>query len=88
MFNYKSNQAKKMQFENKQLQHDLQLTKIDLAQRDFQLNNLKIEHATKVESLEEKCNELTHQNQMLTARLNHLIAVCADLFIKTLYLIV
>lgn len=75
MFSFKSNQAKKLQFECKQLQHDLQLTKIDLAQRDFQLNNLKIEHATKVESLEEKCNDLTHQNQMLNARLNHLIAV-------------
>lgn len=51
------------------------MTKIDLAQRDYQFNNLRIEHASKVETLEEKCADLTHQNQMLNARLNSLIAV-------------
>jgi hypothetical protein len=70
----------------KQLQHDLQLTRIDLAQREYQLNNLRIEHNSKCESLEEKCQDLTHQNQMLNARLNSLIAVCSFYFPEKVYL--
>ena len=56
----------------------MQLTRIDLAQRDFQLHTLRIEYNSKCEGLEEKCQDLMHQNQMLNARLNSLIAVNND----------
>ena len=74
-FKSKSNQNKKLQIESKQLQHDLQLAKIELAQRDFQLNNLKIDYSNKSEGLQEKVHELTHQNQILNAKLNSIVAV-------------
>lgn len=72
---HKSNQKRRSLYENKQLQHDLQLCKIDLAQRDFQLNNLKLEYQQKIENLEEKCSDLSYKNQMLNAKLNSTIAV-------------
>ena len=77
-FKAKNNRAKRQQYEIKQLQHDLQLCKIDLAQRDFQVNNLRLEYAQKCEGLEEKCHDLTYQNQMLNARLSSTIAVTLD----------
>lgn len=72
---HKSNQKRRSLYENKQLQHDLQLCKIDLAQRDFQLNNLKLEYQQKIENLEEKCSDLSYKNQMLNAKLNSTVAV-------------
>lgn len=74
-FKQKSNQKKRQLYENKQLQHDLQLIKIDLAQRDFQLNNLRMEYQQKIESIEEKCSDLSYQNQILNARLNSTVAI-------------
>ena len=66
---------KRNELEYKQLQHDLQLAKIELAQREFHLNQLRIESANKIEILQEKVHELSHQNQMLTARLNNIMNV-------------
>ena len=48
---------------------------MELSQRDFQLSNLKLEYTTKCEQLQEKVFELSHQNQMLSARLNSVEAV-------------
>jgi len=36
---------------------------------------LRLEYQQKVENLEEKCSDLTYQNQMLNAKLNSQIAV-------------
>ena len=74
-FKLKSTQSKKNQIELKQLQHDLQLTRIDLAQREYQINSIRVDNATRVDALQEKIHELTHQNQLLTARLNSIVAI-------------
>jgi progesterone-induced-blocking factor 1 len=58
-----------------QMEHDLRMCKIELSQREAQLNNLRIEYTTKCEQLNEKCNDLHHQNQMLTTRLHNTISV-------------
>ena len=82
-FRLSTNKNKRQKYEIKQLQHDLQLTRIELAQKDFNLNNLKLEYTTKSETLEEKVHELNHQNQVLNARLNHITAVSFKKSIKT-----
>jgi progesterone-induced-blocking factor 1 len=74
-FKLKSINNKKNQIEIKQLQHDLQVARIELSQREYQYNNIKMEHLTKTESLQEKVHELTHQNQLLNARLNSIEAI-------------
>ena len=74
-FKLKSIQNKKNQIEIKQLQHDLQVARIELSQREYQFNSIKMEHLTKTESLQEKVHELTHQNQLLNARLNSIEAI-------------
>lgn len=74
-FKLKSIQNKKNQIELKQLQHDLQLARIDLSQKDYQLNSVKMDYLSKTESLQEKVHELTHQNQLLNARLHSVEAI-------------
>ncbi len=74
-FKVKSKHKKRQELEFKQLQHDIQLAKIELAQRDFRLNQLKMESTNKIEILQEKVHELSHQNQMLTTRLNNIVNV-------------
>ena len=69
---------KRQEIEIKQLKHDLQLSKIELGQREFQLNNVRHEYQNRYEILQEKVNHLTHQNQLLTAQLNSLNAVNAN----------
>lgn len=60
---------------HKQLIHDLQLLKIELNQRDVQLNTLKYEYTTKCESLEEKLQDTLHQNHILQTKLNNIVEV-------------
>lgn len=74
-FKLKTKNKRRQDIEFKQLQHDLQLAKIELSQREFQTNSLKVEYQNKCESLQEKCHELTHQNQLLNARLSSIVAV-------------
>jgi chromosome segregation ATPase len=60
----------------KQLEHNIQNCKAQLAQRDHDLNTLRLEHANKCESLQEKCNQLAYENKLLQAQLNNIVAVC------------
>lgn len=78
----KPKQNRRQNIEIKQLQHDLQLAKIELAQREFQQNNLKIEYTNRCEGLQEKCDDLNHQNQILRARLESINAVKNKIKIK------
>ncbi len=71
----KRHHQQKQKIELKQLQHDFNLLKMELAQRDYQLNNLKLDYSNKCESLEERNHQLLHQNQILSAKLNDIIAV-------------
>ena len=51
--------------ERKQLLHDLQLAKIDLSQKSLMIDNLKAEHLSTVEELEERLATATHTKQIL-----------------------
>ncbi|XP_066286354.1 progesterone-induced-blocking factor 1-like [Branchiostoma lanceolatum] len=59
----------KQLIERKQLAHDLQLVKIELSQKNLIIENLKAEHVTKVEELEEKLSDALHQRHILQAKL-------------------
>lgn len=71
----KSKQKKRQDIEMRQLKHDFQLAKIELAQREFELNNYKLDYGSKYENLQEKVNELTHHNQILKVQLDSINAV-------------
>ena len=73
----KATHSRKLNIELRQLKHDLQLAKIALAQRDYQLNSMRVEYANKCEQLHEANRELTHQNHMLNVRLSNIMAVCS-----------
>lgn len=55
--------------EKKQLLHDIELLRIELSQKNVVIENMKAEHSSKVEELDEKLADLRHQKQMLQARL-------------------
>uniref|UniRef100_A0A3B3DBV3 Progesterone immunomodulatory binding factor 1 n=1 Tax=Oryzias melastigma TaxID=30732 RepID=A0A3B3DBV3_ORYME len=56
--------------ERKELLHSVQLLKIELSQKNLVIDNMKADHMTKVEELEEKLNDALHQKQVLTMRLD------------------
>ena len=58
-------------YEKKQLQHDIQVLKIELSQKGLLLDNIKAEYMQKVEDLEERYGESQHQRQLLQARLEN-----------------
>ena len=59
----------KQLIEKKQLTHDLQLLKIELSQKNMTIENLKVEQLQRIEELEERLHDVTHQKQILQARL-------------------
>lgn len=67
---------RRQQLEIRQLKHDLQLAKVELTQREFQLTNIKHEYESRFEILQEKAGHLVHQNQLLNTQLSSLNAVC------------
>nr|XP_023667366.1 progesterone-induced-blocking factor 1 isoform X1 [Paramormyrops kingsleyae] len=56
--------------ERKELLHNLQLLKIELSQKNLVIDNLKVDHLTKIEELEEQLNDTLHQKQLLTLQLD------------------
>ncbi|XP_061083215.1 progesterone-induced-blocking factor 1 isoform X1 [Conger conger] len=56
--------------ERKELLHNLQLLKIELSQKNLIIDNLKVDHLTKIEELEERLNDTLHQKQLLALRLD------------------
>ncbi|XP_062383325.1 progesterone-induced-blocking factor 1 [Sardina pilchardus] len=56
--------------ERKELLHNLQLLKIELSQKNLIIDNLKVDHLTKTEELEERLNDALHQKQLLALRLD------------------
>ncbi|NWX87547.1 PIBF1 factor, partial [Nothoprocta ornata] len=65
----------KQLIERKELLHNLQLLKIELSQKNLMIDNLKVEHLTKIEELEEKLNDAIHQKQLLSLRLDSQLAL-------------
>ncbi|XP_008427495.1 progesterone-induced-blocking factor 1 isoform X2 [Poecilia reticulata] len=56
--------------ERKELLHTLQLLKIELSQKNLIIDNMKADHMSKVEELEEKLNDVIHQKQVLSLKLD------------------
>jgi len=54
----------KNEYEKKQLLHDLQLLKIELSQKSLVIDNLKAQHMSKIEELEEKLHDALHKKQV------------------------
>lgn len=70
----KSNVTKQL-IEKKQLMHDFQLVRIELSQKNLQLENMKAEYLQRVDDLEEKLNDETHQKQILQVRLESQLSI-------------
>uniref|UniRef100_A0A7N6AA95 Progesterone immunomodulatory binding factor 1 n=1 Tax=Anabas testudineus TaxID=64144 RepID=A0A7N6AA95_ANATE len=56
--------------ERKELLHSVQLLKIELSQKNLIIDNMKADHMSKIEELEERLNDALHQKQVLTLRLD------------------
>ncbi|XP_076799951.1 progesterone-induced-blocking factor 1-like [Clavelina lepadiformis] len=65
-------------FQRKQLLHDLQLLRIELSQKSLIIDNLKAQHMSKTDELEEKLHEALHKKQILQARLESAMAIQQD----------
>ncbi|XP_046886881.1 progesterone-induced-blocking factor 1 [Hypomesus transpacificus] len=64
--------------ERKELLHNLQLCKIELSQKTLIIDNLKVDHLTKIEELEERLNDALHQKQVLALRLDSQLKLTQD----------
>ncbi|KAI1899591.1 hypothetical protein AGOR_G00063370 [Albula goreensis] len=64
--------------ERKELLHNLQLLKIELSQKNLLIDNLKVDHLTKIEELEERLNDALHQKQLLALRLDSQLKLQQD----------
>uniref|UniRef100_A0A8D3BS22 Progesterone-induced-blocking factor 1 n=1 Tax=Scophthalmus maximus TaxID=52904 RepID=A0A8D3BS22_SCOMX len=56
--------------ERKELLHNLQLLRIELSQKNLIIDNMKADHMSKIEELEERLNDALHQKQVLALRLD------------------
>ena len=65
----------KQLIERKQIVHDLQLARIELSQKQLQVENMKAEYLQKVDDLEERLHDQTHQKQILQARLESQLSI-------------
>ena len=65
----------KQLIERKQIMHDLQLVRIELSQKNLQIENMKAEYLQKVDELEEKLHDEMHQKQILQARLESQLTI-------------
>ena len=63
------NKITKHEIEKKQLMHDLELLRIELSQKTLIIDNMKVEHLSKVDELEELLADTKHDKQILQARL-------------------
>lgn len=71
----KKSKITKQLIEKKQLAHDLQLVRIELSQKNLQIENMKAESLQRVDDLEEKLNDERHQKQILQARLESQLTI-------------
>ncbi|XP_030012559.1 progesterone-induced-blocking factor 1 [Sphaeramia orbicularis] len=64
--------------EKKELLHNIQLLKIELSQKNLIIDNMKADHMSKIEELEEKLNDTLHQKQVLALRLDSQLKVAQE----------
>uniref|UniRef100_A0A671KPF7 Progesterone immunomodulatory binding factor 1 n=1 Tax=Sinocyclocheilus anshuiensis TaxID=1608454 RepID=A0A671KPF7_9TELE len=73
-----SGKVTKQLLERKELLHTLQKLKIELSQKNLLIDNLKVDHLTKIEELEERLNDALHQKQVLALRLDSQLKLQQD----------
>lgn len=56
--------------EKKQLQHDLQVTKIELSQKCMLIDSMKAEYTQRIDDLQEQLADVTHDKQVIALRLD------------------
>ncbi|XP_058507413.1 progesterone-induced-blocking factor 1 [Solea solea] len=56
--------------ERKELLYSVQLLKIELSQKNLTIDNMKADHMSKIDEMEEKLNDTIHQKQVLALRLD------------------
>ncbi|KAM3606502.1 uncharacterized protein V6R79_017601 [Siganus canaliculatus] len=56
--------------ERKELLHNVQLLNIELSQKKLIIDNMKADHMSKIEELEERLNDALHQKQVFALRLD------------------
>ncbi|CAN9499679.1 unnamed protein product [Ophioblennius macclurei] len=66
----RSQKVTRQLLERKELLLNVQLLKIELSQKNLIIDNMKADHMSKVEELEEKLNDTIHQKQVLSLRLD------------------
>lgn len=59
-----SGRMSRNEYERKQLLHDLQLLRIELSQKNLVIDNMKADHISKVEELEERLDDALHKRQV------------------------
>ncbi|KAG7279915.1 hypothetical protein CRUP_021548 [Coryphaenoides rupestris] len=64
--------------ERKELLHHVQLLKIELSQKNLVIDNMKVDHMTRAEELEERLNDALHQKQVLALRLDSQLKLAQD----------
>ncbi|CAL8299155.1 unnamed protein product [Merluccius merluccius] len=64
--------------QRKELLHNVQLLKIELAQKSLVMDNMKVDHLTSIEELEERLNDALHQKQVLALRLDTQLKLAQD----------
>ena len=64
-FANKQSKVTKQLIERKQMMHDLQLIKIELSQKNLIIDNMKMDHVSKMEELQERLADLSHQKHIL-----------------------
>ncbi|XP_052402149.1 progesterone-induced-blocking factor 1 isoform X3 [Carassius gibelio] len=75
---YGAGKVTKQLLERKELLHNLQKLKIELSQKNLLIDNLKVDHLTKIEELEERLNDALHQKQVLSLRLDSQLKLQQD----------
>lgn len=58
------------QIQRKELLHSLQLHRIELSQKSLIIDNMKLDHLSRTEELEEKLNDAVYQKRLLTLNLD------------------
>ncbi len=58
----------KAMIDKKQFQHDLELLRIELSQKNLMIDTMKAEHLNKVDEMEDRLSDVIHQKQIITAQ--------------------
>ena len=59
----------KEMIDRKQLQHDFELLRIELSQKNLMIDTMKAEYLNKIDEMEERLSDAIHQKQLVAAQL-------------------